>query len=112
MLSKEQNILINKFNDEGYLIVESVLSNNECEKFKNITKYIYPRFKNKYATSKKKTKHGLNDKSQEEIIFNLHNKDFAFIELLTHSASIPLISHILKEGSYEFCCEKYFTWLS
>ncbi|HXG54331.1 MAG TPA: phytanoyl-CoA dioxygenase family protein, partial [Vicinamibacterales bacterium] len=37
----------------------------------------------------------------ERLILNLHNKDEAFIDLIDHPVTFPLVSHMLQDGSYK-----------
>ena len=92
---------LTEFNETGFCLINGVLSSNECKSYKSLVKSIYPKYKKLYKTNKKPSDHGLDDKSNEELIFNLHNKDYAFVNLLDHPVSYPLVSAILKQGSFK-----------
>jgi len=92
---------IKEFNENGFMVIEDILSSIECDNYKTLIKKIYPKIKKSYIQTSVASDHGLDDKNNEEIIFNLHNKNFSFVELLDHPKLLPLISSVLQKGSYK-----------
>ncbi len=86
---------------DGYTVLTNILSSAECTKFKCTLESIYATYRSRYYSSRRASSHGLDDKSGEKIVYNLHNKDLAFFDLLGHSQVLPIIKAILQEGSYE-----------
>ncbi|EKD55415.1 MAG: hypothetical protein ACD_60C00009G0008 [uncultured bacterium] len=99
-LNDEQNTLLKQIEKEGFVVVEDLLDNKTCQEFKNLLNRFYDDLHPHYATTKKKSLHGLNDKAQEKIVFNLHNKHINFMRLINHSVTMPVIGAILQKGSY------------
>ncbi|WP_428324962.1 phytanoyl-CoA dioxygenase family protein [Nitrosopumilus sp.] len=91
---------INKIKKQGYVILENVLTEQECEMYKSMLSRDYEKYSSKYAKSNP-TEHGLNDKGQEKIVYNLHNKDIKYFDLCDHPKIIPIIKESLQEGSYQ-----------
>jgi ectoine hydroxylase-related dioxygenase (phytanoyl-CoA dioxygenase family) len=89
---------INEINSKGFVLIENMLSERECEKYKLILNKIYEKFHSKYAISKIAS--GLSDKSLEKVVFNLHNKDISFFKLFENSLVLSILDIILKKGSY------------
>ena len=92
---------LNSLSQDGYTILPEILSRRECEKFKQILESTYLKFKPFYYSKHKASTHGFDYKSGEKIVYNLHNKDIAFFDLLGHPQVLPIIKAILQEGSYE-----------
>lgn len=99
-LSDEQNELVKQIEQEGYVVVENLLDQNKCQHYKNQLNSSHDHFYSRYATVKQQSTHGLNNKSQEKVVFNLHNKHIDFMRLINHSFTMPIIGALLQKGSY------------
>ena len=91
------------FNQElkqnGYLLLKDVISKNECIKFVKLLNKHYDNFHKLYSNNE--TNSGLSDKSQEKVVYNLHNKDKSWMKLFENRIILDVISPFLKEGSFE-----------
>ncbi len=90
---------INNIKEQGYVILENVLRDEECKMYKFMLDQDYEKYSNSYADSQL-TEHGLNDKNNEKIVYNLHNKNIKYFDLCDHPKVLPIIENMLKEGSY------------
>ena|SRR3990167_456252 len=99
-LSDEQNELVKQIEQEGYVVVGNLLDQNKCQHYKNHLNSSHDHFYSRYATVKQQSTHGLNNKSQEKVVFNLHNKHIDFMRLINHSFTMPIIGALLQKGSY------------
>src|SRR3990167_4539804 len=99
-LSDEQNELVKQIEQEGYVVVGNLLDQNKCQHYKNHLNSSHDHFYSRYATVKQQSTHGLNNKSQEKVVFNLHNKHINFMRLINHSFTMPIIGALLQKGSY------------
>jgi len=86
--------------NEGYTIIENILSQKECDHYIQILEECYDKFYSKYAQPYSRSKHGLENKENEKIVHNLHNKHVSFLKLLDHPMILPLVSDQLQKGSY------------
>jgi len=86
--------------EQGYVVLENVLTEQDCEMYKSMLNRDYKKYATKYAKSVA-TDHGLSNKDQEEIVYNLHNKDIKYFDLCDHPKVIPIVKDILQEGSYQ-----------
>ena len=92
---------INDLKEQGFCIIPKVLTNQECSDYISLLTYYSKRFANQYAgRGGKKTEHNLDDKANESIVYNLHNKDESFLKLMDHPKVFPIIKSALQEGSY------------
>lgn len=91
---------INRVKKNGYVVLENVLSEQDCELYKSLLNRDYEKYAAKYANSGN-TDHGLNKKDMEKIVYNLHNKDIRYFDLCDHSKVLPIIKNLLQEGSYQ-----------
>ncbi len=80
---------------DGYVILRNVISKNECDKLKLISKDLYHRFK-----KKNKVKNSL-----EQTVYNLHNKNKKFLKYLCFKKTFKIVEEVLSEGSYDNNCE-------
>jgi ectoine hydroxylase-related dioxygenase (phytanoyl-CoA dioxygenase family) len=87
--------------EKGYYVMHDILSEAECEHYKSLLKNDYKKYSPLYAVSGEVTAHGLDNKSTEEIVFNLHNKGMDWYRLFEHQAVIPVLEAMLKDGSYQ-----------
>ncbi len=86
---------------QGYVIIENVLSDRECRHFVSLLDDCVEKYTPFHADVRSNSDHGLDKKAEEKIVFNLHNKDFSFLSMVDHSSVYPLLSNMLKRGSYE-----------
>lgn len=81
---------------DGYTVIESVLSQTECKDLNERLNRTYAGLKsagrNTYPGGVGRT---------ERLILNLHNKDAAFVELIDHPAVFPLVQYVMQNGSYQ-----------
>ena len=77
---------------DGYVVLENVLSAQECENYIHILEKCCKEYTPHYANIQKKSDHGLDNKENEKIVYNLHNKDFSFIKLLDLPDVYPIIA--------------------
>tara|TARA_B110001454_G_C12706986_1_gene429039 strand:- start:1135 stop:1956 length:822 start_codon:yes stop_codon:yes gene_type:complete len=96
----ETTDVINQIKNQGYTILENVLTEQECELYKSMLNRDHKKYSPKHIKSTD-TDHGLNNKDQEEIVYNLHNKDMKYFDLCDHPKVIPIVKEILQEGSYQ-----------
>ena len=85
----------------GYVVLSDLISNEDCEFYKNLLEKDYKQYKDQYQNSADKTKHNLNDKSLEKVVFNLHNKNLAWFKLFENSKVLNVLDSVLYDGSYK-----------
>lgn len=80
---------------EGWLLIENALPEPE-----RLT--LLDKLNRTYASLEKEERNTYpgNVGKTERLILNLHNKDGAFIDLIDHPVTFPLVSHMLQDGSY------------
>jgi ectoine hydroxylase-related dioxygenase (phytanoyl-CoA dioxygenase family) len=88
------------FNEQGYVVIPSVITVEECDNYKSLLEDNAQQYTPDYFSSKAKTQHGLEDKSSEKVVFNLHNKELAYYDLIDHPIVRSVLDVVLKEGSY------------
>lgn len=91
---------IESIDENGYFVIPNALSEEETIRLKSMLERDYEKYSPHYVNSKG-TQHGLNDKSFEKVVYNMHNKDIDYLPYLCHESYMPLVSHMLKQGSYQ-----------
>lgn len=86
--------------DKGYALIPDVLSEEECDLYRNMLEGDFEQFAARYQGSTA-TRHGLNDKSYEKVVYNMHNKDIRYYDLFDHPDVLPIVNKLLKMGSYQ-----------
>tara|TARA_B100000989_G_scaffold299038_1_gene292346 strand:- start:17589 stop:18404 length:816 start_codon:yes stop_codon:yes gene_type:complete len=90
---------LNDLTVKGYTLLENVISEKDCEKFKEFLEKDYKKYHKKYANYKKNA--SLSDKSKEKVVFNLHNKNRKWFELFGHKKILKILDKILRVGSFQ-----------
>jgi ectoine hydroxylase-related dioxygenase (phytanoyl-CoA dioxygenase family) len=89
-----------KIKSEGYVILESVLNEKECQLYKSLLEHDYKKYSPHYFGYGSKSNHGLDNKSSEKVVFNLHNKHLEYYDLFDHPIITSVLDSTLKDGSY------------
>ena len=89
-----------QFDELGYILLPELISPEECDYFKNSLESDYKKYSDLYAQNPDLTSHGLDSKSDEKVVYNLHNKDLKWFNLFGHSEVIKILDELLLEGSY------------
>lgn len=85
----------------GYCLVSDLITPEECDQYVQLLERDYKKYSSLYADSAAGTSHGLDDKSLEKVVYNLHNKDKSWYKLFEHPAVTKLLDGLLIEGSYK-----------
>jgi len=85
----------------GYCLIPDLITPEECDKYVQLLERDYKKYSSLYAGSGSETPHGLDDKSLEKVVYNLHNKDISWYKLFEHPAVTKLLDGLLIEGSYK-----------
>lgn len=85
---------------QGYTLVEDALTERECIRYVELLEDDYSRYAHLHAASPA-TSHKLNDKSQEKVVYNLHNKNLEYFGLFDHPKTWNIVEATLKKGSYQ-----------
>ena len=94
------NQAVSEIENQGYYVIPDVLSCSEINNLKSMLERDHAKYSPHYINSSV-TGHGLNDKSFEKVVYNMHNKDINYLPYLNHPSYMPLIEKFLKEGSFE-----------
>jgi len=86
---------------EGYIVLPNLITEADCNHYKDLLEKNHQMYAPNYAVNKVTAGHGLDDKSLEKIVYNLHNKDLSFFELFEHPKVLKILDFMLLEGSYK-----------
>jgi hypothetical protein len=86
---------------QGYTVLPSLIGKNKCTELKSILESTHSQYAHLHFKPTRIGSHGLDDKSTEKVVYNLHNKHIAFFDLIGHEVILHLIKNALKEGSYQ-----------
>ena len=93
--------LVDQIEKDGYCIVPDVISREECLEYKSLLEQYYDDFSPHYFNPKGKTEYGLENKKDEKVVFNLHNKGLEWYNLFEHEKVLSVLDIVLKNGSYK-----------
>lgn len=92
---------IEKLQQDGYLLIPNLIDESTCEKYKNLLENYYQKYAPHYVNANAGSAHGLENKSQEKVVYNLHNKDLEWFKLFEHPQILELMQALLSGGSYK-----------
>ncbi|MFY9311349.1 MAG: phytanoyl-CoA dioxygenase family protein [Bacteroidia bacterium] len=87
--------------EKGFVVLPNVISPEKCEHLKKMLEENYERYAPYYYSPNKISGHALENKQNEKVVFNLHNKNKEWFELFEHPAVLSVLDVVLKEGSYK-----------
>lgn len=92
---------VQQIKENGYCIIPDVISNSECKFYRDLLELHASNYTQFYFNPKSKvSEYALEDKKNEKVVFNLHNKDIAWFKLFEHKSVTEILDVVLKEGSY------------
>lgn len=91
--------IVESLETSGYAIVPDVLTPETCQNLIEKLETAHHTYQPLYARNKTNA-HQLNDNAAEKLVYNLHNKDPAFLPLIDHPAIVAPVEQYLQTGSY------------
>jgi ectoine hydroxylase-related dioxygenase (phytanoyl-CoA dioxygenase family) len=91
----------NQVEELGYVLLPNLISKEQCEHYKKLLNADAEKFTPHYAGNNSGTAHGLDNKSGEKVVYNLHNKDLSWYPLFEHPEVLSVLDALLLEGSYK-----------
>jgi len=93
-----KNTIIKNIKENGFYILEKILSESECNHYKKLSEKLYKKYSPLYPRSE------ASDKFHEDsvkMVYNLQNKHYDFWHLINNELTMPIIKKLLQEGSYQ-----------
>lgn len=90
-----------EINAKGYVFLPNLISPEECVFYKNLLDEYYNKYSSMYAKNSLSSEHGLDNKSLEKVVYNLHNKNIEWYKLFEHQRVLEILDFMLLEGSYK-----------
>jgi ectoine hydroxylase-related dioxygenase (phytanoyl-CoA dioxygenase family) len=87
--------------ENGYVFLPNLIPEAECDTYKQLLEENVVSYASLYAGNTNATSHGLDDKSKEKVVYNLHNKDLSWYRLFEHKEVLTVLDQMLIEGSYK-----------
>ncbi|MEM7209382.1 MAG: phytanoyl-CoA dioxygenase family protein [Pseudomonadota bacterium] len=85
----------------GFTVLADLIDADQCERFKSNLEDHYQRYSRHYASNSIASTHGLDNKTGEKVVYNLHNKGRDWFELFDHPRVINVLDTVLTEASYK-----------
>jgi ectoine hydroxylase-related dioxygenase (phytanoyl-CoA dioxygenase family) len=92
--------IVKEIKDKGYVLIEGVLTSEECDLYKSFLVEDMNKYMGLHANVQNDQEKGLHNRTNENVVFNLHNKRLEYFNLLGHPIILDVMNIILKEGSY------------
>lgn len=86
---------------KGYAVIPNLISKKLCLKLIKILEYNSKKYQKLFASPGNVKKSQLQNKSNERIVVNLHNKNLSFFKIFEHPVVLKILDILLKEGSYK-----------
>ena len=90
---------IKNIEKRGYTLLPNVFDKSACEYAKKISKKYINELSIDYDSHNSKS--SLANKKSERVLNNLQNKDYFYFTFLSNKKICDIISHFLKQGSFE-----------
>lgn len=90
-----------QLDEEGFIIVENVLTIDQCNYYKQLLEEASEELSESYAVSESAKKFHGTSNSTIKIVYNLHNKHRDFLETIDNEKVLPYVAYLLQKGSYE-----------
>ena len=87
--------------EHGYLVLENIITESECDQYISLLNKDCLKYEKLHANSDAGEKDGLQNKSLEKVVYNLHNKDLSWFKLFEHPEVLEVLDTVLKDGSYK-----------
>ena len=94
----DYDLIKKKFNKNGAVIIENVLSKKKCENLKLLLEKDYKKYSQFFKKKKNIPKYS--GASGAKIVTNLHNKNNKYLDLLDNQLVIRISETLLQQGSY------------
>lgn len=85
----------------GYVVLPNLILPEVCDQYKELLEQNFQQYSSSYIGVGNITSHGLNDKSYEKVVYNLHNKDISWYKLFEHPEILKVLDTVLSDGSYK-----------
>lgn len=95
------NSAVQEIKTNGYTLLKDIFSKDECEHLKSLLEADAEKYSPHYAGAQKGTAHGLQDKSGEKVVFNLHNKHRDYMKVFSQPDVLATVGAMLQDGSYK-----------
>lgn len=86
-------------NRDGFVVLEDIIPPDACDRLVSIIEDAHARFAPRYAANAT-AGHRLNFHEDEKIVYNLHNKDRAFLDFIDPDPVFAIVERFLQQGSY------------
>lgn len=93
--------MMRQLEEDGYTLLEQVLSPEECNHYKDILRKAAARYEPHTASHSSRTTHNLANLQEEQRVRNLHNKHIDFMKVISHPRILEAMDFLLKRGSYQ-----------
>ena len=90
-----------KIKEDGFIVLPEIISKEKCEHFKNLLEEYSKKYPPYYFSATQNSMHSLENKQNEKVVFNLHNKSIEWFELFENPTVLSVLDACLKEGSYK-----------
>lgn len=90
-----------QLDDIGYVTLDGVFTRAQCDAYKQLLEELAIKYGPIHAGAGGGTAHGLQDKSLEQVVYNLHNKDYRFFQIFEARPVLTVLDYALKRGSYQ-----------
>lgn len=84
----------------GFTVLNNVLSKTKCEEYKEMLENDFKKYSSLHAKPIENSRHSLDQKTEEKVVYNLHNKNKKWFDLFEHEKILKIMDHTLKPGSY------------
>jgi len=95
------NEYLKKIDKNGYVIIRKVFKRSDINDLKNLCISLNNKNYKKKVKKPNKSKHKLNSQEQDDIIYNLQNKNYKFIKIASNKKILKIATDYLNYGSYK-----------
>lgn len=87
--------------DNGYIVLKNIFTKQKCQNLRDLCIKINQKKYIKKIKKPKKSKHKLNSHEQDDLVYNLQNKNYKFIQLASNKKILNLVTDYFNLGAFK-----------
>ena len=95
---------LDKIKKDGYTVVNNVINEDQCNFYKALLEEDYKKYSPIYAGKNILSKHSLDNKKGEKVVYNLHNKNLKWFDLFQNEIILKLLDLTLVLLCEQLAC--------
>lgn len=96
-----KNKNLNFLKKNGYVVLKNIFTKQQCKCLKDLCVKVNEEKYKRKIKKPKNSKHKLNSHKQDEIVYNLQNKDYKFIQAASNKKVLSIVTDYFNFGAFK-----------